>query len=174
MRRNISALVYNGLMARTSGYDPEPLDRFRYNQQVQDETMDRIISDGLNPLMQVVVDEGKRIEKEHGVPYDVITLWLSAKVQDAWHDQMVFRAALAHRSGTPKVGIAEIMRWRGGASTVTRRWPELDELLKVYDEARAKATETGEIQNIRLDSSSILTVAPDTRGDYDNPPSDED
>lgn len=149
-------------MARTPKYDPEPLNRFRYNSEAVEASMNRVVEDGLNPLVEVLNDEAQRIEDEHGVPYEIAALWVYAQVQKAWEDQLYYRAALTRRAGVPKVGIADVMQWRGSSSVLAKRWPELDDLAKQYSRAKDEAERTGEPQKVRLPSSFSITVQPGT------------
>lgn len=128
-------------MARKPTYDSEPLNRFGYNPTAVEEVTERIHEQAVPPLNETLDALAGDLAVEHGITEEVAALWLTHQAKYLLDEQRTFRAAQAHRAGTPKTAVAEALGWRGGAAPVIRRMPDLDDLA-----ARIPQAQQGKIQ----------------------------
>lgn len=147
-------------MPRKPTYDPEPLNRFRYNPDAIAEVTERFQEEAVRPLNDTIDAQASEMVREHGITEEVAALWLAHQVNHLLDEQRTLRASHAHHEGTPKTGIAEVLGWRGGAAATTRRMPTLDELVTRISEAQEEADHTGNAQTITLDSGYAETIHP--------------
>lgn len=142
-------------MARPSEYDPDNLNRLRLDDQALDALRGELVQEALNPLLDWIGDKAREMLVEREIPFEIGFLYLTRLVQEATESAVYWRAAEARAAGVPKVGVADVMGWRGG-STVQKKWPDLDRIIEV----REAVDSTGKPQNIDFGQGFTITIQP--------------
>lgn len=88
-------------MPRKPTYDPEPVNRLRYNPAAVEEVTERIHEQAMRPLNETLDAMAGDLAAEHGITEEVAALWLTHQMKQLLDEQRTFRAAQANSGGIP-------------------------------------------------------------------------